>query len=137
MKKKVEVGRRNYHGKKMKKPRLVIATITKDDAEQIERLKEAYGHNSRAGAIRFSLRKMSSVQRGDKVAEELAIEVRRESCYDTKDEYPDHDVRVPVNLHASDNDVMETLKSRFELDSFAQVVRLAIRHTEQMEVAHG
>jgi len=118
------------------KERLVIANMLDSDQEAIEAIQSAHGHNAKSGAIRYALRQLSAIERnGNKKIERLCIRVRREGCQGT----PEHDYfmanaqRLPVKLGKTDNSHLELLKGRWELDSFAQVVRLALRYVHSVE----
>ena len=114
--------------------RLVIATVSKDDVEALERLGALYGHNSHAGVIRFVLRRLAQAERGERDAEKLSEKVRLESSPGTKENAAFVELKkVPVNLGSSDNAILEDAKARWELSSFAQVVRLAIRYSDAVE----
>lgn len=115
--------------------RLVVASLSKFDVETLAELAQAYGHNARAGAVRMALRKFSDVERGEAWAEQLVIQVRREACVET-DEHKDFAktaCKVPVNLEHDDSGLIEEIKARWELSSFAQTVRLALRYTGSLE----
>jgi hypothetical protein len=115
--------------------RLVISTISDTDVESIEKIMQDMGHNARAGAVRYALRLLLRAEMDSPEVMNLVAKVRRESCLDA----PEHKAflkvrrRLPVNLSPDDSDIMEELKDRYELDSFAQVVRLALRHADLLD----
>jgi hypothetical protein len=127
---KQQVGRRRVlKGSDVHTGRLVIATVSGNEVEAVEHIMEEHGHNARSGAIRCALRLLAKAKRGEPDSERMATAVRREaSFYNPK---APSKVRVPVNLDPQDSDLLEQLKDRWELDSFAQVVRLALRRADK------
>ena len=116
--------------------RLVIANILASDQEAIDLIQELHGHNAKSGAVRYALRQFSEAQKTQKL-ERMCIKVRREGCQGTKEHinFMMSAIRVPVKLGVEDNASLELLKTRWELDSFAQVVRLALRYVQATEGA--
>lgn len=125
---KSKVGRRRtLKGTDVSCGRLVIATVSDNEVEAVDHIMDEYGHNARSGAIRFALRLLARAHRGNQDVETIASQVRRESCGGKR---PSERHRVPVNLSPDDSDILEDLKDRWELDSFAQVVRVALRYSD-------
>lgn len=134
---KREVGNRTYfRGKNIVASRLVIATLAHgSDDKAVAMIQKKYGHNSKSGAIRLALRRLAEAQSGDERADKLATEVRRESRRETEEyrKLSRSVVKIPVNLEHGDNNLLELMKERHELDSFAQVIRMAVRYFSTKE----
>lgn len=132
-KKKTEVGRRQYR-KGRDVGRLVVATLRDSDIKSMRRLMVIHGHQARAGILRLALRRLAEAWQTDELGH-LVVSVRRESCYGTEENklFASDRTPVPVNLEAEDNVLLEDLKDRHELDSFAAVARLAIRYLASQE----
>ena len=130
-KRKTEVGRRQYR-KGQDVGRLVVATLRGSDIEAMRRLMVIHGHQARAGILRLALRRLGEAS---PPVDDLATSVRLESCHGTAEhqQFVGDRTPVPVNLEADDNVLLEDLKAKYELDSFAAVARLAIRYLASQE----
>lgn len=130
-----QVGRRKLYGANLADTRLVVGTISGEDLTALKGLMVKYGHRAAAGVVRLALRRLHSARSSDKVAVKIASAVKRESCSETPEhkQFNREKVSLPVHLEADDNEILEDVRNRYDLSSFAQVVRMSIRYASAKE----
>lgn len=120
--------------KRLKKKRMLIVNLGKEDREAIQRIMAKHGHEVRTGAVRLAIRTISGMV-PDKHTQPICVRVRQEGLRGTPEHaryFKDVD-RMPIAFRPDDETLLAAIAKAWNLDDESKAIRLALRITDAIE----